>query len=135
VVLEAHPPSPGAAAGYLIGTGFAVGLAELYSEVVGAETRTRRRVQREHVAEMIDDAVAVFVGACFPAIFFILAAVDLITLDTAFTVAKWSGLGLIGFYGFAAARLAGASALTCVLQAVAAALIGAILIAMKALLH
>ena len=29
-------------------------------------------------------------------------------LDTAFRLAKWSGLGLIGFYGFAAARLAGA---------------------------
>jgi hypothetical protein len=26
---------------------------------------------------------------------------------TAFDVAKWSGLGLIAFYGFAAARLAG----------------------------
>jgi hypothetical protein len=68
-------------------------------------------------------------------VFFIAASADLITLDTAFTVAKWTGLGLIGFYGFAAARLAGAGALTCLIQAVGAVLIGAILIALKALLH
>jgi hypothetical protein len=135
VVLEAHPPGAASAAVSMIGTGVAVGLAELYSEVVGAETRTRTRVQRESLAEMIDDSVAVFFGASFPAVFFIAASAGLLTLDTAFTVAKWTGLGLIGFYGFAAARLAGAGALTCLIQAVGAVLIGAILIALKALLH
>ena len=67
--------------------------------------------------------------------FFILAAAGALELDTAFTVAKWTGLGLIGFYGYAAARLAGAPFVVCLLQAVFAALIGSILIAFKALVH
>ena len=74
VVLEAHPPGAASAAVSMIGTGVAVGLAELYSEVVGAETRTRTRVQRENLAAMIDDSVAVFFGASFPAVFFIAAS-------------------------------------------------------------
>ena len=31
------------------------------------------------------------------------------SVDTAFTLAKWSGLALIGFYGYVAARFSGAS--------------------------
>ena len=46
-------------------------------------------------------------GVAFPAVFFVLAALGAITIDTAFTIARWSGLGLIGFYGYVAGRLAG----------------------------
>ncbi len=55
--------------------------------------------------------------------------------DTAFNVAKWSGLGLIAFYGYCAGRLAGAGTKGALLQAFAVALIGGALIAVKALLH
>ena len=41
VALQDHPPSAGAMIGWLVGTGVAVGLAELYSEIVGEETNTR----------------------------------------------------------------------------------------------
>jgi hypothetical protein len=135
LVMKQHPPSAGAAAGSLIATGVAVGLAELYAEIVGTETRTRHRVSREHLGEIGDDVVAVFFGISFPSIFFILAAAGAMELDTAFSWAKWSGLGLIGFYGYAAGRLAGAGFLTCLLQALGAALIGGALIAVKAVLH
>jgi hypothetical protein len=121
VVLEQHPPAPG--------------VAELYSEVVGTETRTRHRVSRMHLAAIGSDATAVAFGIAFPAVFFLLSGLGAMDVETAFKLAKWSGLGLIGFYGFAAARLAGAGLPTCLLQAVGAALIGALLIAMKALLH
>jgi hypothetical protein len=135
VVLEQHPPSPTVAAGSLIATAIAVGLADLYSDVVGTETRTRHHVSRSHLAEITSDATAVAFGISFPAVFFVLAGLGAMEVDTAFTLAKWSGLGLIGFYGFAAARLSGARLPMCLLQAVGAALIGALLIAMKALLH
>lgn len=47
VGLEAHPPSAGVMAATLLATGVAVGLAELYSELLGYETRTRHlRVPR-----------------------------------------------------------------------------------------
>ena len=119
----------------LVATAVAVGLAELYAEIVGSETRTHHRVRRAELAEFADDALAVGFGVSFPAVFFLLAALGWIELDTAFSIARWSGLGLIGFYGYAAGRLAGASQLACVLQALAVAAIAGALIVVKALLH
>ena len=55
--------------------------------------------------------------------------------DTAFTVAKWSGLGVISFYGFVGGRLAGAGVWLSILQALTVGVIGGVLIAFKALLH
>ena len=135
VALEAHPPRAGVVAVTLLSTAIAVGLAELYSEIVGTETRTHHRIERATLAEFADDAVAVTFGVCFPAVFFVLAALDAISTDAAFTIARWSGLGLIGFYGYAAGRLAGARPLACLLQAVSVAAIGGVLIAIKALIH
>jgi hypothetical protein len=78
---------------------------------------------------------AVVAGAGFPTVFFVLAAAGVFTLDTAFAIAKWSGLGLIAFYGFWAARLDGAPHHKALLHAGAVALIGAFVIAVKALVH
>ena len=135
VVVEAHPPSAGVLVGWLLGTAVAVALAELYSEIIGVETRERHRVTRPQVTHMLDDAVAVAFGIAFPAVFFVLAAIGVIELDTAFTIARWSGLGLIGFYGFWAARFAGAPMPRALLQGAVVALVGAALIALKAILH
>jgi hypothetical protein len=135
VVLEAHPPSAGVVVTSVLATALAVGLAELYSEIVGTETRVHRRIARHEVLHLLNDVGAVFFGIAFPAVFFVLAALDAIQLDTAFTIAKWSGLGLIGGYGFCAARLAGAGLAASFLQALVVAGIGGLLIAIKALVH
>ena len=84
---------------------------------------------------MADDAIAVGFGVSFPAVFFVLAALDVLSTDTAFSVARWSGLGLIGCYGYAAGRLSGARPLICLLQAVGVAAVAGALIAVKAVLH
>jgi hypothetical protein len=68
-------------------------------------------------------------------VFFILAAAGAIGEGSAFTIAKWSGVGLIWFYGFCAARLAGEGVLASALRGLAVGLIGAFLIALKAVLH
>jgi hypothetical protein len=135
LVQEAHPPAAGVVVGSLIATAIAVALAELYSDVVATETRTHRRVARAQLGEIGAGAAAVAFGVAVPVAFFVLAVAGAVELDTAFQLAKWSGLGLIGFYGFAAGRLAGASLLGCIVQALSAALIGALLIALKALVH
>ena len=134
-MLEQHPPADGVVIASLVASGVAVGLAELYSEIVGTETRTHHRIERATLAEFADDAVAVTFGVCFPAVFFVLAALDVLSTDTAFTIARWSGLGLIGFYGYAAGRLSGARPLASLLQAVSVAAIGGVLIVIKALIH
>jgi hypothetical protein len=135
VVLEGHPPTPGRVVTALIATALAVALAELYSELVGMQTRLRERPGREHVREVARDAAAVSFGVLFPAVFFVLAAADAIDLDTAFDIAKWSGVALIGFYGFCAARLAGDGLVESLLRGLLAGAIGATLIGFKALVH
>jgi hypothetical protein len=64
-----------------------------------------------------------------------LAALGVIELDTAFTVAKWSGLGLITAYGYTAGRLSGHRRPRAVLLALTVTAIGAALIGFKALVH
>jgi hypothetical protein len=135
VALEHHPPPAGAVVATLIGTAVAVGLAELYSDVIGFEVRTRRRIPREHFTELVEDVLAVAFGVAVPAAFFILAAAGAIELETAFQIAKWTGLGLIAFYGFCAAKLAGGTLGGSLLQGLLVGLIGAVLIALKALVH
>jgi len=61
--------------------------------------------------------------------------VDLIELDTAFAIAKWSGLGLIGFNGHWAARFSGAPVSRALVQAAMVAAAGGALIEFKVLLH
>jgi hypothetical protein len=135
LALELHPPPAGAVVATLLGTAFAVALAEIYSDVIGTEVRTRTRISREHLSELLEDAGAVAFGISVPAVFFVLAAAGAIDVELAFTLAKWSGLGLIAFYGFCAARLAGATVRAALLQAVAVGLIGGFVIALKALAH
>jgi VIT1/CCC1 family predicted Fe2+/Mn2+ transporter len=135
VGLEQHPPRAGVMTGWLLATALAVALAEIYSEAVGVETRERHRITREEIVEMLDDAAAVAFGVAFPAIFFVLAATGAIELETAFRLARWSGLGLLGFYAFCAARLAGNAVVRALLHALSIVAVGAFVIGFKALIH
>jgi hypothetical protein len=135
VALQGHPPSAASMIGWLVGTGVAVGLAELYSEVVGEETRTRHRVTRPRLRHFGEDAAVVFLGIAFPAVFFLFPLAGIGDLDTAFTVAKWSGLALVACYAYWGARRAGAPRHRAAVYAVLIACADAVLIALKALLH
>jgi hypothetical protein len=135
VSLEAHPPAAGQVVAALLATAVAVALAEVYSETIGASTRQDGRPGGERLGPIVEDGLAVAFGIAFPDVFFILAALGAVELDTAFTLAKWTGLALVGFYGYCAGRLSGAGNGRALLQGLAVGLIGAVLIALKALLH
>jgi hypothetical protein len=135
VAVEQHPPRAGVMAAWLGLTGVTVALAEVYSEVIGVETSERHRVTRQQLGHLLLQGWAVTLGVAFPAVFFLLAVVEVLNLDTAFTLARWSGLSLIGFYGYWAARFAGAPIPRALAQAAAVAVIGGMVIAFKALVH
>ena len=135
VALESHPPPPGTVAAVLLSTAVAMALAEFYSDLIGTQIRLRRTVEARRRREIFEDVLAVAIGCGFPAVFFFLAAAGVFEGHTAFTLAKWSGLGLIGFYGFWAARLTGKSHGHSLLHAVAVGAIGALIILVKALVH
>lgn len=135
ISLERHPPSTAGVIASLVATAVAVALAELFSEVVGAETRKRRRVRSAELHPLYADAAAVTFGITFPSVFFVLAAAGLMKEATAFTVAKWSGIGLTAFYGFCASRLAGRSLTGSALYGLCIGAIAGLLIGLKALVH
>jgi hypothetical protein len=135
VGLQAHPPKPGLVAASLIATAFAVGLAELYSDFIATETTSRERVARAHWSHLMKDVTGVFFGIAFPAIFFVLAAFGVFEEGTAFRLAKWSGVALIFFYGYAAGRLSGRNRASALTHALLAAAIGLALIAFKAVVQ
>ncbi len=135
VTLEHHPPTAGVTTATLFATALAVALAELYSDWIGHVVKHRTGFQRKHLRRIAGDVSAVAVGIVFPDLFFLLATLGVLELDTAFTVAKWTGLGLITAYGYAAGRLSGQSRSRALLQALAVTAIGAALIGFKALVH
>jgi hypothetical protein len=135
LALQGHPPGPGTMVGLVIGTALAIGLAELYAEAVSTEARTRQPVHRAELLKMAGEASAVVVGAGFPAVFFLIAAIGLIDTHAAFTLSKWGGLTLICGYGFLAGRLAGSSVWRALWHAALIGVIGVLLIAGKSLLH
>jgi hypothetical protein len=135
VALEDHPPSTAQAVTAVVGTAVAVGLAEIYSELVSVEARTRRPVRADQVRTAALDAAAVMFGAGFPTLFFLVAALGVIDLPQAFTLSKWTGLALLCTYGYVAGRLAGAGLGVALLHSAAVGAIGGVLIAVKALLH
>lgn len=135
LTLEAHPPRLTVVIGTLLATALAVALAELYSELMGA--RAGRSVGREvePLGTIAAEAGAVAFGIAFPSVFFVAAGLGLLEYDTAFTVAKWTGLALIAGYGYLAARLSGSGTTGALLQGLSVGAIAAILIALKALVH
>jgi hypothetical protein len=126
VALQAHPPAAGVIAATIVATAVAVALAELYSELVTVRETSGRSVR---------EAVGVGLGAAFPAVFFLLEALGALGEEAAFTLAKWTGVAMIGGYGYIAARRAGNSATSAVLQALGIAAVGAVLIGFKSLVH
>src|SRR4051794_39230097 len=92
LALEGDAHDPGQTAGFILATAVVIGLAELFSEAISLEARTRTRLGRAHLGPLARDAVAVVVGAGFPALFFVLAALGVMTEQTAFRLAKWSGV-------------------------------------------
>ena len=135
VALQDHPPSDAAVAASLVATAIAVALAELYSDVLGAEARNRRRARRSDVRLALGPAEATGAGVAFPAVFFLLAAAGVLATEAAFTAAKWSGVALMGTFAFGATRLTGASLPTAACRAVLLAAVGAALIVLKSLAH
>ena len=135
LALQEHPPADAAIAATLVGTAIAVALAEVYSDVLGTEIERRRSVTRDDVRHIAGRAEATAVGVAFPAVFFVLAAADVLGTQSAFNAAKWSGVALVSAYAFAATRLAGASMPRSSARAVAFAVLGVALVTLKSLVH
>ena len=135
LALQASPPELRFIIGSLWATALAVAFAEFYSEWVGSVTRTSMGVETEPWRVSAADAGAVAFGIAFPSVFFVLASLKVMDVDTAFNFAIWTGLLLITAYGYIAARVSGSSLPKALLQAASVGAIAGLLIIVKSLLH
>lgn len=122
-------------AGFLIGTAITISLAGLFSEAISTQARRRADLTRADRRVLRRETVAELFGCGFPAAFFVLAALGAIQERTAFLLAKWSGIALVVGYAYLASRLAGHARGRAVRYALLAALVGIVVVQLKALAH
>lgn len=90
-----------------VGAAIAVVLAEIYADMIGTTIRERRPPNRLEWHEFVIDVGFGFGAACGPAFFFVFARLDAMSVHTAFTVAEWTGVGVLWLYSLVASRAAG----------------------------
>jgi hypothetical protein len=135
VVLEEAGADAGEVLAAVIGSVVGAMLAEGYAEYIAAVIRERRHPGRTEVLDTAADVGVGTLAALVALVPFVLAALSVIELDTAYEIAPWLGLGVIGGYALFANRAAGLSrAQTVVFTAIALAL-GLALIAIKTVSH
>jgi hypothetical protein len=129
----------GAAAGEVIaavvGGVIAAQLAELYASYLADVIRRHRYPGPARVRDSTVDTAAGTVAALVPMVPFVLAELGAIDLDTAFEIAFWAGLGVLGAYTLLANRLAGLSGVRNLIACAVVLAIGLALIALKAIVH
>jgi hypothetical protein len=135
IALDETSIDPGEAIASVIGAAFATLLAELYADYLGETIREGRNPTPEERTQTIKNASAGMLAAVLPVVFFILAALDVMKLDTAFEAAVWTGVGVVGFYAFVANRVAGFSVGRSLLAGAGFAVLGGILVLVKAAVH
>jgi multidrug transporter EmrE-like cation transporter len=135
VALDDTRVSAGDALTSTVGAALVTVFAELYADYLGATIRSGRRPTRAEERKSIRNTALGFLAALLPAVFFVFAVLDTIELHTAFTIATWTGIGVVGTYAFVANRLAGMPILGSAFAGVGFAVLGAILVALKAIVH
>jgi len=134
VTMEEHPPTPLGTVATIIMTGLGVALAEIYSDFIGISIKERAAVDRSQRRSIVKDVSAVMTGAWMPLPFIILAVLGFFSLEWALTLAKWTMVGVLLFYGYVASRLSGQSHPKSFLYAVMASFIGIFVVFFKQLL-
>jgi hypothetical protein len=135
VVLEQADAAASEVLAAVAGSVIAAMLAEGYAEYIAAVIRERRHPSRGEFRDTAADVVAGTLAAFVVLIPFILATLGAIELETAYDIAPWLGLGVIGGYALLANRIAGLSRTHSAIVTTAAIGIGLALIAIKTLTH
>ena len=119
----------------VVGSVIAATLAEQYAEYIGHVIRERRHLTRPEIVRQAQDGAAGTLAALVVLGPFVLVQFDVIETPTAYDIAGWLGIGVIGGYALLANREAGVSgARNIVITGIALAL-AASLIVIKSVTH
>jgi len=119
----------------IVGLAVAVALSQIYADAIGSTFRAARPLKREEWLEVSANVVFGFAAALVPAIFFVLAAVGVLSLGHAFSIAEWTGVAVIWVYVFAATRAAGLRLFQSLAWSVALTACGVGIVELKLLAH
>jgi hypothetical protein len=133
LVLSHEHASAGTAIVSIVGAVFVVAVAEAYAEFLQEMIQLHRPLRGKDRRQILAGIAVHGVAALAPIVFFVLAALDAMKLDTSYTVAKWFGVGVLGVYAFGAYRAAGASVGRSLLAGTALTTVGLLLVALKSI--
>jgi hypothetical protein len=130
---DGYPPME--IVGFLVATAITISLAGVFSEAISLQARERHELTRSDRRLLGRETLAEVVSCSFPSVFFVLAELGVFSEAAAFQISKWTGVALVCFYAFLAGRLAGQSLTHATRYAASAAIIGTLLIELKAAAH
>ena len=117
------------------GSVIAANLAEQYAEYIAHVIREQRHLTRPEIRTQVTDAAAGTLASLVTLIPFFLVQFDVIETPTAYDIAGWLGIGVIGGYALLANREAGVSGARNIVITGIALAIGASLIVIKSVTH
>lgn len=109
IVLDFEDARGGAAVLSLLAALIAVGFAEAYAEFLAEMIQHRRALRGAERVRILEGIALHLLPALAPIAFFLLVGVRLLGLETAYGLAEWTGVAVIGLFAFGAYRAAGAS--------------------------
>lgn len=119
----------------VLGATIAASMAETYADYLGAVIRQRRHLSREELRQAATDSALGTLAALLTLLPFVAVELGWIETQTAFDIAPWIGLALIGGYSLFANRIAGLPMSRAALITASMIAIGLVLIALKSLTH
>ena len=115
------------------GAAVALTLAEVFAGRIGTSLREHRRPTDAERSTELHAALTGLAVSALPTFFLLLAVLDVMKLHRAFTVAQWTGFGVIGTYTYLAARSSGNSQLRSIVGGLGMLLVGGALILLNSL--
>lgn len=119
----------------VVGSVIAATLAEQYAEYIAHVIRERRHLTRPEIRTQVTDSAAGTLASLVTLVPFLLVQLDVIETPTAYDIAGWLGIGVIGGYAWLANREAGVTGARNIVITGIALGIGASLIVIKSITH
>ncbi|ADB51512.1 hypothetical protein [Conexibacter woesei] len=133
LVLDHEGASARTAIVSIAGAVIVVAIAEAYAEVLQVMITGHRELRGSDRVDIAAGIAVHGVAAIMPIVFFVLAALDAMKLETAYTTARWFGVCVLGLYAFGAYRAAGVTVTRSLIAGGVLTLIGVVLVMLKSL--
>lgn len=134
LVLDHEHASARTAIVSIAGAVIVVAVAEAYAEVLQVMITGHRELRASDRVDIAAGIAVHGVAAIMPIVFFVLAAFDVMELETAYTTARWFGVAVLGLYAFGAYRAAGMTVARSLVAGGVLTLIGIVLVALKSII-